>query len=26
MILRNGTEYLVADYTIEERPVSARPR
>lgn len=26
MILRNGTEYLVADYTIEERPAAARPR
>lgn len=26
MILRNGTEYLVADYTIEERPAAARPK
>lgn len=26
MILRNGTEYLVADHTIEERPAAARPK
>ena len=26
MILRGGREYLVADYTIEERPLSARPK
>ena len=26
MILRNGTEYLVTDYTIEERPLWARPK
>ncbi|NJM38449.1 MAG: PDZ domain-containing protein [Akkermansiaceae bacterium] len=26
MILRNGQEYLVADYVIEERPQSARPK
>ena len=25
-ILRNGTEYLVADYVIEERPLWARPK
>jgi serine protease Do len=25
-ILRNGSEYLVADYVIEERPASAKPR
>jgi len=26
MIVRNGTEYLVTDYTIEERPLWARPK
>lgn len=26
VFLRDGTEYLVADYTIEERPAWARPR
>lgn len=26
MILRNGNQYLVADYVIEERPASARPK
>lgn len=26
MIVRNGTQYLITDYTIEERPMWARPR
>ena len=26
MIVRNGTEYLITDYTIEERPLWARPK
>jgi S1-C subfamily serine protease len=26
MILRDGREYLVADYVIEERPKEARPK
>jgi len=26
MILRNGTEYLIADYVIEERPLWAKPK
>jgi len=26
MILRNGTEYLITDYVIEERPTWAKPR
>mgnify|MGYP000315475893 CR=1 FL=1 len=26
MILRNGRDYLVTDYVIEERPKEARPK